>query len=174
MWTLGTNPKSVGRALSSPTCHIELKRKVVTVCLNQGHYWGETKPSWLKNLGKKGVCSAYTSTSLLVSKGTQDRNSNRTGTWGSGGRCLLAYSPWLSQPAFFLLNLYHQPMDVPPRIGWAFPHRLLFKSMPYRAAFSSSSIVWRHFLNGGSLLRDDSSLCQVGVVASTLFLVYFW
>ena len=34
-----------------------------------------------KQLGKERVYLAYPSTSLFVTEGGQDRNSNRTGTW---------------------------------------------------------------------------------------------
>jgi uncharacterized protein Veg len=33
-----------------------------------------------KQLGEKRVCLAYTSTSLFIIEGNQDRNSNRAGT----------------------------------------------------------------------------------------------
>jgi hypothetical protein len=34
-----------------------------------------------KQVGEKGVYSAYTSTWLFITKGGQDRNSHRAGTW---------------------------------------------------------------------------------------------
>jgi hypothetical protein len=52
------------------------------------------------NLKIKGLISAYPSTSQFITMGSQDRNSNRAGTWYRGyGRmlltgllCLLSYS----------------------------------------------------------------------------------
>jgi hypothetical protein len=34
-----------------------------------------------KQVGKERVYSAYTSTLLFITKGSQDRNSHRAGTW---------------------------------------------------------------------------------------------
>ena len=34
-----------------------------------------------KQLGEERVCLAYTSTALFIIEGSQDRNSNRAGTW---------------------------------------------------------------------------------------------
>jgi len=44
---------------------------------------------------------------------------------------------------------------APPIVGGVLPHWSLIEKMPY------SWISWRHFLNWGSFLSDDSSLCQV-------------
>lgn len=172
----GNKPQVLWKShLSSPKYHIKLKRKVVTVCLNQGYYRGEKNPPWLKNLGKKGAYSAYSSTSLLISKGSQNRNSNRTWrqelSWGSGGEALLTgLLPMAASACFLFLELVLPAQGCPTQNGLGFPHQLLIKSMPYMAACSSSAIVWSHFLNGGPLLCDDSGLCQDGVVASTSFI----
>jgi hypothetical protein len=42
-------------------------------------------------------------------------------------------------------------------MGWALPHWSLIKKMPY------SLILWRCILNWGSLLSDDSRLCEVDI-----------
>jgi hypothetical protein len=43
-----------------------------------------------KQVGEEMVYSAYTSTLLLITKGSQDRNSHRAGTW----RQELMQRPW--------------------------------------------------------------------------------
>jgi len=74
----------------------------------------------------KGFNLAYTSISLFVIEGSQDRNPNRGQDLEAGadaeameGCCLLAHSPWLTKAA-------------PPTVGWAVPHQSLIKKMlPY-------------------------------------------
>jgi hypothetical protein len=44
---------------------------------------------------------------------------------------------------------------APPTMSWALPHWSLIEKMPY------SWISWRHFLNWGFFLPDDSHLCHV-------------
>jgi hypothetical protein len=44
---------------------------------------------------------------------------------------------------------------APPTMSWVLPSRSLIEKIPY------SWISWRHFLNWGSFLSVDSSLCQV-------------
>jgi hypothetical protein len=39
-------------------------------------------------------------------------------------------------------------------MGWAIPHQSLIKKMLCRIAYRT--ILWKHFLSGGSLLSDDS------------------
>lgn len=70
-----------------------------------------------KKVGEEGVYLVYPSTLPFITKRSQDRNSNRAGSqsaWadskGVEGRCLLACSPWLSQPSF-LQNQDYQPRD---------------------------------------------------------------
>ena len=96
-------------------------------------------------------------TLLFISESSQDRNSNREGTWRQepmqrpqkGAYQLASYS---------LLSLLHyrtqdhQPRDgpahnrlAPPTMGWALPHQSLIKKMPCRLAYSL--VLWRHFLN---------------------------
>jgi hypothetical protein len=47
------------------------------------------------------------------------------------------------------------PGMAPLTMGWTLLPRSLIEKMPY------SWISWRHFLEGGSFLCDNSSLCQV-------------
>jgi hypothetical protein len=53
------------------------------------------------------------------------------------------------------------PGMAPPTMGWALTHISIIKKMPYRLAYSL--IVWRHFLNWGSLLSNDFSVHQVDI-----------
>jgi len=71
-----------------------------------------------KKVGKERVYSAYTSTLLLITKGSQERNSHRAGTW----RQELMQRPWrdiaywLASPG--LLNLLsYRTQDHQPRVG---------------------------------------------------------
>jgi hypothetical protein len=51
-------------------------------------------------------------------------------------------------------------------VGWAIAHQPPSKKMLYRLA--CSPILWGHFLNGGSFLSGDISLCHVNrILAST-------
>jgi hypothetical protein len=67
-------------------------------------------------------------------------------------------SYWLASPGLLSLLSYrtqnYQPMDGTTHNGPFYPWSLI-KKMPY------SWIWWRHFLKGGSILCDNSSLCQV-------------
>jgi hypothetical protein len=84
--------------------------------------------SWTKHHDKKEVreeraYSAYTSTSLFITKGRQDRNSHRAGTW----RQELMQRPWrgaaywVASPGLLSLLSYrtqdHQPRMAPPTRG---------------------------------------------------------
>ena len=55
-----------------------------------------------KEVGEKWLYSAYISTLMFITKGSQDWNSHRAGTWRQelmqGPRRDAAY--WLAQPAF--------------------------------------------------------------------------
>jgi hypothetical protein len=50
---------------------------LVTGCLSQGFY-SCTNIMTMKQVGQERVYSAYTSTLLLITKGSQDRNSSRS------------------------------------------------------------------------------------------------
>jgi hypothetical protein len=117
--------------------------------LNQGFY-SCTNITTKKQVGEERVYSAYTSILLFITKGSQDWNSNRSGSrsWcrGHGGMLLTGLLSYRSQD--------DQPRDVTTHNGPSHPWSLIEK-MPY------SWISWRHFLKGGSFLCDNSSLCQV-------------
>ena len=79
---------------------------------------------------------------------------------GHGGCCWLVCSHGL-------FSLFTEPSTTCPGMAppqWssgALRHQSLIKKMPY--SFGYSPTLWRHFLNWGSLLSDDSRLCQTGI-----------
>jgi hypothetical protein len=68
-----------------------------------------------KQVGEERVYSAYTSTLLFITKGSQDWNSSRDAE-AMEGWCLLDCFPWLAQPAL-LQNQDYQPRDGPTHKG---------------------------------------------------------
>ena len=106
------------------------------------------------------VYSAYTSTLLFTTRGSQDRNSHRAGTW----RPELMQSPWRGAaywlaPHGLLSLLSYRTQDYQPSNGATHngPSQAWspIEKMPY------SWISWRHFLKGSFILCDNSTLCQV-------------
>ena len=105
----------------------------------------------LKVIGKERIYVAHTSTSLFIIEGSQDRNSNRAGTW----RQELMQRPWRGAAHWLalhgLLNLIsyktqdHHPKDDTAHSELSPPRRSLIKKMFYRPAYSL--ILRRHFLN---------------------------
>ena len=96
---------------------------------------------------------AYTSLSLLIIK-----EFIRTGTW----RQELMQKPCRVLPTgLFLVACSARPRMTPSTMRWAWPHQSLIKKIPYKLAYTP--ILWRHSLNGGSLLSDNSSLCQADI-----------
>lgn len=61
---------------------------------------------------------------------------------------------------------------APPAMGWALPHQSLTKRMPYRLA--CSPLLWRHFLNLGSLLSDGYSLWKADITLSSKPSFFCW
>jgi hypothetical protein len=61
-----------------------------------------------KQVGKERVYLAYTSISLFITKGSQNRNSNREGTWGQKliQRPLRRAAPWLASHGLLSLLSY--------------------------------------------------------------------
>jgi hypothetical protein len=125
-------------------------------CLSQGFY-SCTNIMTKKQVEEERVYSAYTSILLLITKGSQDWNSSRSGSrsWcrGYGGMFLTGLLPLVCS-AYSLIEprlpaqRWHHPLgDFPP---WS-----PIEKMPY------SWISWRHFPNWSSFLCDNSSLCQV-------------
>jgi hypothetical protein len=112
--------------------------------------------SWPRNkLGRKGFIQLTLSTLLLITKGSQDWNSSRSGnrSWYRGhggilltGLLLLACSAcFLIEPKTTSPEMVHPQGDLPP---WS-----LIEKMPY------SWISWRDSLKGGSSHCDNCSLC---------------
>jgi hypothetical protein len=140
------------------TCH-HLKRKTKSAplnkCLSQ-EFYSCTNIMTTKQVGEERVYSAYTSTLLFITKGSQDWNPHRSGSrswWrGHGGMFLAGLLP----PGLLSLLSYrtqdYQPRDGTIHKGPSHPWSLIEK-MPY------SWISWRHFLTWGSFLYDNSSLC---------------
>ena len=108
------------------------------------------------------VYSAYTFVSLFFTKGSQDRNSHRAGTWRQElmQRTWRGAAYWLASPGLLSLLSYrtqdYQPRMVPPTMGWALPHQSLIKKMPY------SLILW-------STLVSDSTGCSPLTVYHWMF-----
>jgi hypothetical protein len=94
-----------------------------------------------KQVGRKRVYAAYISTLLFITKGSQDWNSSRTGTW----RQELAQRPWrvllsdlfykASSVCFLREPRPSSPEAAPPT--WSGPSTI--EKMPYW-------ISWRQFL----------------------------
>jgi len=127
-------------------------------CLGQGFY-SCTNIMTKKQVGEERVYSAYTSTWLSITKGSQYWISSRSGSrsWcrGHGGMLLTGLLP-LACSACFLYNP-RPPAQGQPYLQWAGSFLLwsLIEKMPY------SWVSCRHFHNRGSFLCDNSSLCQV-------------
>jgi hypothetical protein len=79
--------------------------------------------------------------------------------WKSS-RVLLPTEPSHQPSACFLIA----PRRVSPgmalhTMGWTLPHQPLTKKMHY--SFACSLILWRHFLNWGTVLSDDPRCVKV-------------
>ena len=61
---------------------------------------------------------------------------------------------------------------APLTMGWTLPHEPLIKKICYR--LTCSSILWKQFLNWGSVLSDGSSLWQINIKLSSTVTVCFW
>ena len=108
----------------------------------------------------RGMCSAYTSTLLFITKGSQHRNSNRAGTWRQEQiqRPWRDVTYWPVSPGLLSCFLIEprttSPRMAPPTMDPFHPWSIIEKT-PYKR------ILWRHFLKGGSFLYNNFSLCQV-------------
>ena len=121
-----------------------------------------------KQVGEERVYSAYTSTLLFITKGSQDWNSHRSGSrsWcrGHGRMLLTGLFPQPCSACFLIEPKTTSPGMAPPTMGWALPIWSLVEKMPY------SWILWRHFPNWGFFLCDNSSLCQVQYSNAIIYL----
>jgi len=93
-----------------------------------------------------------------VKTGTQAGQEAGADTEAMEGRYLLTCFSWLSLLSYRTQD--YQPREGTTHNGPSHPWSLIEK-MPY------SWISWRHFLKGGSLLCDNSSLCQVDILNRT-------
>ena len=108
--------------------------------------WVRLNTMTKKQVGEEKVYLAYTSTLLFITEGSQDRNSNRAGTWRQElmegpcrGTCFLACSPWPAQSALLTEPRTTSPGMPSLIMGRVFPHQSQIKKMPY------IWISWRHF-----------------------------
>jgi hypothetical protein len=110
-----------------------------------------------KQVGEERVYSAYTSILPIITKGSQNWNSSRSGSrsWcsGHGGMLLTGLLP-LACSACSLIEP-RLPAQRWHHLQWAFPPWSLIEKMPY------SWISWRHFLNWSSFLCDKSSCVKL-------------
>lgn len=109
-----------------------------------------------RNLGKKERFYSKCASRLQreIRAGSQCRNLEaKAGAEAIGDSC------WLSLLYYKIQD--HQSGVVPSTMIWALSDQLLLKKMIYRLAYSL--FLGRHFLNGGFLLTDDSSLCKVDI-----------
>jgi hypothetical protein len=121
-----------------------------------------TQISWPRSkLGVGGggrVYSAYISTLLFITKGSQDGNWSRSESrsWcrGHGGMFLTGLLPLACSACFLIEPKTTRPEMVPPIRG---PSPLITEKIPH------SWISWRNFPNWSSFLGDNSSLCQVAI-----------
>jgi len=101
-----------------------------------------------KQVVEERVYSAYTSTSLFITKGSQDWNSSRSGSrsWcrGHGGMFLTDLLPLACSACSLIDPNATSPGMAPPIMGWVLPLWPLVEKMPY------SWVSWRHFHNWGS------------------------
>jgi len=130
------------------------KAKLMPWCLSQGFY-SCTNIMTKKQVGEERVYAAHTCTLLFITKGSQDWNSRKAGSssWcgGHGGMLLTDWFP-LACSACSLIELKTtSPEMAPPTMGWVLPPWSLVEKMPY------SWVSWRHFLNWGSFLCDNST-----------------
>jgi hypothetical protein len=114
-----------------------------------------------------GLISAYNVECIM--KGNQGRNLEAgTNAEAIKEYCLLAWSPWLAQPAF----VYHPGPPYPGwhdmgrsmvLRGWIPPHQSKKKPNNNKKANRRGyrPVLWRHSLNRDSVFQNDSSLGQV-------------
>jgi hypothetical protein len=115
-----------------------------------------------KQVWEERVYSVYTSRSQSIIERNQARTQAglRSGvrSWsrGHGEALLTSFSLQMTSSACSLIKPRNTIQVVAsPTVGCVLFHWLLIEKMPY------GWILWRHFLNWGFFLPDDSNLCQV-------------
>lgn len=117
---------------------------------------------WPKATWDERVYLAYVSQSIEGRQGR--RNSNLAGSrlvqkpWS---KILLSSSLLVAYSVCFLIEFRTTSWAVVSPTCWATPCQSLTKKTSYRLAYSP--VWWRDFLKWGSLLSNDSSLCQVAI-----------
>ena len=139
---------------------LKVKGQICGINLSVPFVWGPVSKLGLlllwnnmikKQVGEKRVYLTYSSTSQSTVEGSQDRNSGWARTWsrswcrghGVGAAYWLAFHGLLS-----LLSYRTSPGMALPTVGWVLPAWSLIRKI------RCSWILWRHFLNWGSLLSD--------------------
>ena len=85
-----------------------------------------------KQVGEERVYVAYTSALLFITEGSQDRNSNRAGTWRQElmQRSWRNAAYWLAHHDLLKLLYYRTRASAqkmtPPTTGWALPHQSVY------------------------------------------------
>ena len=121
----------------------------------------------IKLRGKGFICFIlphHSPSSKEVMTGTQaGQEPELRNRWrGHGGLLLTGLLIKACSICFLRESRTTSPGMAPPTMHWALPHKSLIEKLSY------SPILWRHFLNWGSLLSYNSSLCQVDIkLAST-------
>ena len=115
--------------------------------------------SWPRSkLGRKGFIQ-LTLPHCCSSPKNQDWYSSRSGSrmWyrGHGGMSLTGLLPLACSACFLIEPRFTSPGMTPPTMGWALSTWSLVEKMPY------SWISWRHFLNWGSFLCDNSACVKL-------------
>jgi len=131
----------------------EYPTMLVPICLSQCFY-SCTNIMNKKQVGEERVYSAYTSTLLFITKGSQD--------WNSSRKQELMQRPWRDVTYWLAFHgllslLSYRTQNNQPRDGTT--HKGPFNPWSLRKCLTAGS--WRHFLKGGSFLCDNCILCQV-------------
>lgn len=155
---LGSGEKSgfgYGKYLFGTFCNTYSRER--RACHRPGFCWRDKTPP--KQLVEKSLFGLLWSKPI---KRSWIRNSNQAGIWRLEliQKSWRSTTYWLAHPGFLSLlpysTLYHQARVVPPTVSWVLPHQSSDQNTHY-------SFAHRPFLNWGSLLQKDSSLCWVDI-----------
>ena len=107
--------------------------------------------------GRKGFTLLNSCSSLKeIRTGTHTGQEAGGRSWcrGHGGVLLTGLLPVACSTCFLIEPRTTRAGMTPPTMGWALPHWSVIEKMPH------SWVSWKHFLNWGPFLSDDSSLGQ--------------
>jgi len=85
----------------------------------------------MKLAGEERVYSAYTSTLLFITKGSQDWNWSRSWCRGHGGMLLTGFLPLACSACSLIESKTTSPRIALPTVGWVLPAWSLIEKMPY-------------------------------------------